>query len=96
MAFSSAILISYEKMANDSKIYAFFVTYGKKTQYPCELDPSNGAFKDVICELRGDGIIFDLYGQDLPDSIFLLTESDPLTVKFDASLIELSDKKQLR
>jgi hypothetical protein len=53
--------------------------------------PSNFAFKDVICELRGDGIIFDLFGQDLPDSIFLLTESDPLTVKFDASLIERSD-----
>ena len=51
----------------------------------------------MLCDdLSGDGIIFDLAGQDLPESIFVLTESDPASVKFDISLIDSRYKKQLR
>ncbi len=50
----------------------------------------------MICYLRGDGIIFDLAGQDLPNKIFVLTESDPLTNKFDTGLNDKHDKNQMR
>ena len=83
-------------MADVSKSFAIFVTDASKTQYPCEPVPSEGAFQEVICGLRADSIILDLAGQDLPDSIFLLTQSDPLTVKLESNLTEQHHKSQLR
>ncbi len=88
LKFNSAILISYVKTAGVSKSLPIFVTDALQTQYPCEPVPSEGDFQEVICDLRGDGIIFDLAGQDLPDSMFVLTLSEPLTVKFNTSLSE--------
>jgi hypothetical protein len=75
-------------MTDVSKSLAIFVTDASKTQYPCEAVPSEGAFQEVICDLRADGIILDLAGQDLPDSIFLLTQIVPLTVNLDSNLTE--------
>ncbi len=76
-------------MADVSKSFAFFVTDAEKTEYPCEPVPSEGTYQEVICnELRGGGIIFDLAGQDLPNSIFVLSSSDPATVKLDSSSTE--------
>ena len=83
-------------MADVSKSFAILVTDASKTHYPCEPVPSEGAFQEVICDLRADGIILDLSGQDLPDSILVLAQSDPLTVKLDSSLTEQLHKNQLR
>ena len=83
-------------MTDVSKSFAIFVTDASKTQYPCEPLPSEGAFQEVNCDLRADGIILDLASQDLPDSIFVLTKSDPLRVKLDSNLTELYKKNQLR
>ncbi len=96
LEFNSAIFISYVNMPNVSKSFAIFVTDASKKQYPCELVPSEGVFQEVICELRTDGIILDLAAQDLPDSIFVLTQSDPLTVMLDSNLTEQHHKNQLR
>jgi hypothetical protein len=49
-------------MTDVSKSFAIFVTDALKTQYPCEQVPSEGAFQEVICSLRADGIILDLAG----------------------------------
>ena len=83
-------------MADVSKSFKIFVEDASKTQYPCEPVKSEGAFKEVICDLRADGIILDLAGQDLPDSIFVLTQSDPPTFKLDSSLTEQHHKSPLR
>jgi hypothetical protein len=83
-------------MPNDSKSFAIFVTDASKKQYPCELVLSGGAFQEVICDLRADGIILDLAAQDLPESFFVLTQSDLLTVKLDSNQTEQHHKNQLR
>jgi hypothetical protein len=49
-------------MTDVSKSFAIFVSDALKTQYPCEQVPSEGAFQEVICSLRADGIILDLAG----------------------------------
>ncbi len=97
LAFNGPILISYFKMADVSQSSAIFVTDALNTQYPCEPVQSRGAYQEVLCDdLSGEGIILDLAGQDLPDSIFVLTSSDPASVKFETSLINSHNKKQLR
>jgi hypothetical protein len=75
-------------MTDVSNSFAIFVTDASKTQYPCEPVPSEGAFQEVICGLRADGIILDLAAQDLPDNIFVFSQSDPLRLKLDSNLTE--------
>jgi hypothetical protein len=73
-------------MTDVLKNFDIFVEDASKTKYPCEPVKNEGAFQEVICDLRADGIILDLAGQDLPDSIFVLAQSDHLTFKLDSSL----------
>ncbi len=70
-------------MADVSQSLAISVADASQTKYPCEPVPSEGANQQVICDLRGDSLIFDLTGQDLPDSMLVLTENDPSRVTFD-------------
>ena len=83
-------------MADVSQSFAIFVTDAHKTQYPCEPINSKGAYREVFCDLRGDGITFDLAHEDLPDSIIVLSSSDPVKVKLDSSFIFLNYKNQQR
>jgi len=70
-------------MADVSQSLAISVADASKTQYPCDPVLSEGASHQVICDLHGDSVIFDLTGQNLPDSMLVLTESDPSTATFD-------------
>ncbi len=60
-------------MADVSQSLVISVADAYKKLYPCEPVPSEGAYQEVICDLHGDSLIFDLTGQNLPDSMLVLS-----------------------